>query len=74
MTLNIFQRIANLVTVSSSAYTLDTECQAILDVDGDGRFDGANGDKIIAEKHIRFVLKGEKNADDKMTYFIAERY
>ena len=73
MTLDIFQRIGNLVTVSSSAYTLDTESQAIMDVDGDGRFDEANGDKIIGEKHMRFVLQGKKNADDKMNYMVVER-
>jgi len=73
MTLEIFHRIANLITVSSSAYTLDTECQAILDVDGNGRFDEESGDKILGEKHIRFVLQGKKNIDDKMTYTTVEQ-
>jgi len=73
MTLKIFHRIANLITVSSSAYTLDTECQAILDVDGNGRFDEESGDKILGEKHVRFVLQGQKNTDEKMTYITVEQ-
>ena len=70
MTIDIFQRIANLVCLNSSAYTINVDLQVIKDLNRDGKFSENEGDKILAEKHKRIVIAGKPKADGKMNYSV----
>ena len=74
ITIDIFQRIANLVCVSSSAYTINVDLQVIKDLNSDGKFSGNEGDKILAEKHKRIVIAGKPKVDGKMNYSVVSQF
>ena len=70
MTLDNFRRIANLVCVSSSAYTISVELQVNKDINSDGKISEKDGDKILASRRKRIVITGKPEADGKMNYSV----
>jgi len=74
MSLDIFERIANLVCVSSSAYTLNIDLQVVEDRDEDGKFNKKTGDKILGEKHKRVIITRKEGSADKTDFRVAEQY
>jgi len=72
MTLKHFRRIANLVCVSSSAYTINVELQVTKDLNRDGIFSKKEGDKILAEKHKRIIIAGKENSHGKKIYSVVD--
>ncbi|RLD09531.1 MAG: hypothetical protein DRI44_08305, partial [Chlamydiae bacterium] len=72
MTLKHFQRIANLVCVSSSAYTINLDLQVTKDLNGDGIFSKKEGDKILAERRKRIIIAGKENIKGKKIYSVID--
>jgi len=68
MTMDIFERCANLFCLDTSSYTLNVNAQAIKDVNGDGKFDEKSGDKIEARKNFRcvMVINPENSGKEKL--------
>jgi len=72
MTLKHFRRIANLVCVSSSAYTINVELQVTKDLNRDGIFSKNEGDKILAERRKRIIIAGKENSHGKKIYSVVD--
>ena len=73
MTPEIFERIANLVSVTSDSFTIDTEVQVLSDADNNGVFDEEAGDKVLAQRRLRYVI-ARRPGTVSPAFDIAERY
>ena len=56
MTIDILERCANLFCLDTSAYTLNINAQTVTDINGDGKFNENEGDKIAANRSVRCVI------------------
>jgi hypothetical protein len=56
MTPDVFTKMANLVTVRSYQYNIYVVAQRVRDVNSDGVFDAARGDKVESQVRLRALL------------------
>jgi hypothetical protein len=74
MTPDVFERIANMLALKTSTYTIEARVEAVQDVNNDKIIDEDKGDKILASRHMRYVLRFNPGmlGQDSMT--VLERY
>ena len=73
MTLDIFEKCANLLCVDTSSYTLNINAQTIKDINSDGKFNEKEGDKIGANRTFRCVMVFNPEGSGKEKLQIIER-
>jgi len=74
MTPQLFERIANLIALRTSSYTIEARVQAVQDANRDGIIEEDKGDKVLAARHMRFVLRSNPRAPAGDAVQILERY
>ncbi|MCX7847307.1 MAG: helix-hairpin-helix domain-containing protein [bacterium] len=73
MTPEIFERIANLLCLDSTAYTIDIYAQTLKDRNNDGLFDQAK-EPVQGERHRRFVIRTDVDPLAARNVEILEQY
>ncbi len=73
MTVDILERCANLLCLDTSGYTLNINAQALNDINGDGKFNEKEGDKIEANRSVRCVLTLNPGANGENKIKIVEK-
>ncbi len=63
MTPEIFTRIGNLITTRSDQFRVLVIAQTLEDSDGDGTYDGEQGDKILAQSELEKVVDRQELTD-----------
>jgi hypothetical protein len=74
MTPGAFERIANLVAMKTSTYTIEAIVQAVQDANRDGMIEENKGDKILAARHMRYVLRFNPALQGQDSMTVMERY
>jgi hypothetical protein len=74
MTPDVFERIANMLTLRTSIYTIEARVKALQDANGDRVFDERAGDRVLAARQMRYILRFNPSLSGEASMTVLERY
>ncbi len=74
MTPAVFERLANLLTLQTTTYTIEAKVEVVLDANRDGLVEESKGDKVLASRHMRYVLRFNPALTGQDSMNVLERY
>jgi hypothetical protein len=73
MTLEAFEKAANLIALNSYVYTVDVKAETLKDIDGDGVYN-PDYDKVVAFNNKRYIVDIEPSENGTQSAEVLEKY